>query len=150
MLKQFADLTLEADGRYAEDFELKFLEDYLESQQIRMSAYIKIRDNADAIVEAVKVGKNKRNPEFKDYYATCKRDLIDLIRYCAAALLFDDLERLRTNMLLWFQTISKSWNFEDDNHDTYDVLLQVIPQFLTPEEAKYALPIFELNCAVLV
>ncbi|BAQ60536.1 hypothetical protein GM3708_942 [Geminocystis sp. NIES-3708] len=150
MLKQFADLTIEADGRYAEDYELKFLEDYLESQDLRMSAYIKIRDNADAIVEAVRVGKNKRNPEFKDYYATCKRDFIDLIRYSAAALLFDDLERLRTNMLLWFQTIAKSWTFEDDNNDTYDVLLQVIPQFLTPEEAKLALPIFELNCAVLV
>lgn len=150
MLKQFADLTIEADGRYAEDYELKFLEDYLESQDIRMSAYIKIRDNADAIVEAVRVGKNKRNPEFKDYYSTCKRDFIDLIRYSAAALLFDDLERLRTNMLLWFQTIAKSWTFEDDNNDTYDVLLQVIPQFLTPEEAKLALPIFELNCAVLV
>lgn len=150
MLKQFADLTLEADGRYAEDYELKFLEDYLDSQDIRMSAYIKIRDNADAIVEAVRVGKNKRNPEFKDYYTTCKRDLIDLIRYCAAALLFDDLERLRTNMLLWFQTIAKSWTFEDDNNDTYDVLLQVIPQFLTPEEVKIALPIFELNRVVLV
>jgi Phycobilisome protein len=149
MLKQFADLTIEADGRYAEDYELKFLEDYLESQDLRMSAYVKIKDNAEAILEAVRVAKNKRNSEFKDYYGTCKRDLNDLIRYCAAALLFDDMERLRTNMLLWFQTIAKSWTFEDDNNDTYDVLLQVIPQFLTPEEAKFALPVFELNCAVL-
>jgi hypothetical protein len=150
MLKQFADLTLEADGRYAEDYELKFLEDYLDSQDIRMSAYVKIRDSAKEIVEAVRVAKNKRNPDFQDYYATCKRDLIDLIRYCAAALLFDDMERLRTNMLLWFQTISRAYNFENDNIDTYEVLLQVIPQFLTPEEAKLALPIFELNCVVLV
>lgn len=37
-----------------------------------------------------------------------------------------------------------------DNIDTYEVLLQVIPQFLTLEEAKLALPIFELNCAVLM
>lgn len=150
MLKQFADLTLEADGRYAQDYELQFLEDYLDSKDLRMSAYIKIRDNAREIVEAVRVGKNERNPEFKDFYVTCKRDFIDLVRYCAAALLFDDMERLRTNMLLWFQTIAKSYNFEDDNNDTYDVLLEVIPQFLTPEEAEIALPIFELNCAVLV
>ncbi len=150
MLKQFGDLTLEADGRYAKDYELKFLEDYLKSQEIRLSAYTKIRDNADEIIEAVRVGKQKRNPEFKDYYATCKRDLIDLVRYCAAALLFDDMERLRTNMLLWFQTISRAYNFENDNIDTYEVLLSVIPDFLNPEETKLALPIFELNCAVLV
>jgi len=150
MLKQFADLTLEADGRYAQDYELQFLEDYLDSQDTRMSAYIKLRDSADDIIEAVRLGKQKRNPEFQDYYATCKRDLIDLVRYSAAALLFDDMERLRTNMLLWFQTIARSYNFEEDNNDTYEVLLKVIPQFLSPEEAKLALPIFELNCAVLV
>jgi len=150
MLKQFADLTVEADGRYAEDFELKFLEDYLETKDLRMSAYIKIRDSAKDIVEAVRVGKQKRNPEFDDYYATCKRDLVDLLRYSAAALLFDDMERLRTNMLLWFQTISMAYKFEDDNVDTYDLLLKAIPDFLTPEEAKLAIPIFELNCAVLV
>ncbi|MBL1210829.1 hypothetical protein [Geminocystis sp. GBBB08] len=150
MLKQFADLTIEADGRYAQDYELKFLEDYLDSQHLRMSAYLKIRDNATKIVEAVRVGKQKRNPEFQDYYGTCKRDLIDLIRYCAAALLFDDMERLRTNMLLWFQTIARSYTFEEDNNDTYEVLSQVIQTFLTPEEAKLALPIFELNCVVLV
>lgn len=150
MLKQFADLTLEADGRYAEDHELRFLEDYFVTKDLRMSAYVKIRDSAQDIIEAVRVGKQKRNPEFKDFYSTCKRDLIDLLRYSAAALLFDDMERLRTNMLLWFQTISMAYKFEDDNVDTYDILLKSIRQYLTPEEAKLAMPIFELNCAVLV
>ncbi len=150
MLRQFSDLTLEADGRYAEDRELQFLESYFDSYETRLSAYLKIRDSAKEIVEKVREGKQKRNPEFQDYYATCKRDLIDLLRYSAAALLFDDLERLRTNMLLWFQTIARAYNFEDDNNDTYDVLLRVIPDFLTPEEAKLALPIFELNKVVLV
>lgn len=150
MLKQLGELTLEADGRYAEDYELDFIEDYLESLAIRMSAYIKIRDSAKEIIEAVRVGKAKRNPEFQDYYSTCKRDLIDILRYSAAALLFDDIERLRTNMLLWFQTIARAFTFEDDNNDTYEVLLEVMPQFLTSEEMKIALPIFELNRVVLV
>lgn len=150
MLKQFADLTLEADGRYAEDYELKFLDDFLATNELRMSAYIKIRDNADNIVEAVRLGKQKRNAGFKDFYVTCKRDLIDLLRYSAAALLFDDMERLRTNMLLWFQTISMAYKFEDDNVETYEVLLKCMREFLSPEEAKLAIPIFELNCAVLV
>lgn len=150
MLRQFANLTVEADGRYATDNELKFLENYFDSYETRFNAYVKIRDSAADIVEKVRLGKQKRNPEFEDFYVTCKRDLIDLLRYCAAALLFDDLERLRTNMLLWFQTISRAYNFEDDNVDTYDVLLRVISEFLTPEEAKFAIPVFELNRVVLV
>jgi len=32
MLKQFADLTLEADGRYAQDYELRFLDNYFETK----------------------------------------------------------------------------------------------------------------------
>ncbi|AFZ54087.1 hypothetical protein VKI21_00090 [Cyanobacterium aponinum UTEX 3222] len=150
MLRQFSDLTLEVDGRYAQDYELQFLEDYLDSHQLRMSAYIKIRDNAQAICDRVKEEKQKLHPNWKDYYVTCLRDMVDLLRYSATALLFDDMERLRTNMLLWFQTISRAYNFTDDNIETYDLLLKVVPEFLTPEEAKYAIPAFELNCAVLV
>jgi hypothetical protein len=150
MLRQFADLCIEADGRYANDGELEFLTSYFDSYHTRLSAYQKIKDSAEEIVEKVRQGKQKRNPEFQDFYATCKRDLIDLLRYSAAALLFDDLERLRTNMLLWFQTISRAYTFEDDNIDTYDILFRVISQFLTPEEAKFALPVFELVRVVLV
>ncbi|HIK38743.1 MAG: hypothetical protein NZ901_10370 [Geminocystis sp.] len=149
MLRQLADLTLEADGRYAEDYELQFLEDYLDSLDLRVQIYNKIRDNADKIIEQVRLGKQKRNPQFQDFYATCKRDLMDLLRYSAAAILFDDLERHRTNALLWFQTISRAFSFTDDNNDTYEVLLEVMRQLLTPEEAKIALPAFELNCVVL-
>ncbi len=150
MLRQFANLTVDADGRYANDRELEFLASYLDSYETRLSAYIKIRDSAAEIVEQVRLGKQKRNSEFEDFYSTCKRDLIDLLRYSAAALLFDDLERLRTNMLLWFQTIARAYTFEEDNNDTYDVLSKVIAQFLTPEEAKFAVPVFELNKVVLV
>lgn len=150
MLRQFANLTVDADGRYATDRELQFLDSYFDTYELRLSAYLKIRDSAKEIIEKVRLGKQKRNPEFQDFYATCKRDLIDLLRYNAAALLFDDLERLRTNMLLWFQTIARAYTFEDDNIDTYDVLLKVIPEFLTPEETRVALPVFELNRAVLV
>ena len=53
-------------------------------------------------------------------------------------------------MLIWFQTIARAWNFEDDNNDTYDALLEAIPQFFSEEELKYVLPVFELNRAVLV
>jgi hypothetical protein len=150
MLRQLADLTLEVDGVYAEDYQLEFIEDYLDSYEIRVSAYNKISSLSTEIVEQVRLIKQKRDPNFEDFYATCKRDLIDLLRYSAAALLFDDLERLRTNMLIWFQSIARAWNFEEDNNDTYDALLEAVAQFFSEEELKYVLPVFELNRVVLV
>ncbi len=149
MLKELADLTIEVDGRYAQDYELQFLEDYLESQSARISAYNKIKTLNEEMIEQVKLVKQKRNPEFEDYYPTCKRDFKNLLHYLAAALLFDDLERLRTSSLVWFQSIARAYNFEEDNNDTYDILLEVIPQFFSAEELKVALPVFELNRAVL-
>jgi hypothetical protein len=150
MLRQLADLTLEADARYAEDYELEFLEDYLDSLEIRIGAYTKITTLVDEIVEQVRLVKQQRHDDFEDFYPTCKRDLVSLIRYSAAALLFDDLERLRTNMLIWFQSIARSFNFEEDNNDTYSILLEVVPQFFSSEELEFVIPVFELNRTVLV
>ena len=150
MLRQLADLTLEADARYAEDYELQFLEEYCDSLEVRISAYTKIRTLADEIIEQVKIVKQERHDDFEDYYSTCKRDLTRLLLYSASAILFDDLDRMRENALLWFQTIARAFNYEDDNVDTYGILLEVMKQFLSKEELEYALPVFELNCTVLV
>lgn len=49
MLRQFSNLTVEADGRYATDNELEFLENYFDSYEVRLSAYVKIRDSATEI-----------------------------------------------------------------------------------------------------
>jgi hypothetical protein len=54
MLTQLARLSLEVDSRYATDGELKFLEDYLNSVEQRISGYGKIRDAQETIVHQVK------------------------------------------------------------------------------------------------
>ena len=53
MLKELTNLTLEADARYATSSELEFSKTYLDSVEIRLSAYKKIRDSADEIIEQV-------------------------------------------------------------------------------------------------
>jgi len=59
MFKQLTRLSIDADGRYASDSELQFLQDYLDSAELRMSAYEKVREQEEQIIfrwEAVKHG----------------------------------------------------------------------------------------------
>lgn len=149
MLKQLADLTLEADACYATASQLQFLKNYLDSVDERLEAYKKIRDAADSIIEQVKLEKQKLNPDFKEWYGICKRDVVDLLRYSAAAMLFDDLERLRNGMLVWYKTIVRAYNYEQDCDETYRVLQDVIKIYLSPEEVQLVMGALQLNHAVL-
>lgn len=149
MLKQLADLTLEADANYATSAQLEFLKDYLDSVDSRIQAYKKIRNAADDIIEQVKLEKQKLNPDFKDWYYICKRDTVDLLRYSAAAMLFDDLERLRNGMLIWYKTIVRAYNYEQDSDETYRLLQDVIKNYLSPEEVDLVMGALQLNHAVL-
>ena len=150
MLREISELTLETDGRYAIDAELDFLDNYCDSLELRMSAYQKIADSQKQIIDRIKVVRQEKKGNQEDLPAICRKDLMFLIRYSASALLFDDLERLRTGMLLWHQTISRSFHYEDDSTEIYDFLVQVIPEFVSEEELELVLPVFELNRIVLV
>ena len=150
MLREISGLTLETDGRYATDGELQFLDSYCDSLDLRISAYQKIANSHKQIIDRVKVVRQEKQGHEEDLPAICRKDLMFLIRYSAAALLFDDLERLRTGMLLWHQTISRSFHYEEHSNEMYDILLQVIPEFVSQEELELVLPVFELDRIVLV
>lgn len=149
MLKGLADLTIKTDGRYANSSELEFLKKYLGETDNRIQAYKKVRDNAENIIKKVEEEKRKLDPEFENLYSTCQRDLVDLLRYSAAAMLFDDLERLRNGMLVWYKTIVRAYHYEEDTDQTYRMLQDIIKLYLSEEETKYIMPALQLNHAVL-
>lgn len=149
MIKELTDLTVKTDGRYASDQDLQFLTKYLEEAESRKKAYIKVRDQAAQIIDKLEEEKKKLNPNFEGWYSTCKRDFIDLLRYSAAAMLFDDLERLRNGMLVWFKTIVRAYNFDQDSDETYALLIGVMKFYLSEDELKYIIPALQLNQAVL-
>lgn len=154
MLTQLAELTREADGRYAHPTELQFLQDYLASVEVRISAYQKIRNNAREIIENLEVKMRENNPELlrnggKDVSKIWRRDSTNLLRYSAAALLFNEVEHLRDGMLLWHKTIAKSFKFERHGQATLELLQEVIPQFLTDAEAKLFCRILQMDSVLL-
>lgn len=149
MFSELVELTTNTDARYASSSELQFLKDYLEEVDIRVNAYTKIRDNAEEIADKVAEEKRKLNPKFEDWYGICKRDFFDLLRYLAASMLFDDLERLRNGMLIWYKTIVRAYNYDQDSDETYLVVQEIIKGYLSPEEFKYILPVLQVNHIIL-
>jgi hypothetical protein len=150
MLTQFARLSVAADGRYATAEELQFLKDYFKSFNIRLSAYQKIRASETEIIRQVQAKIQSIDSTLfyngsQDATNKWKLDTLRVLRHTAAALLFNDSDRFKEQFISWFQTILKAMNVERSAELTYQVMLEVIRQYLTPEEAALFVPIWELN-----
>lgn len=154
MLNQLARLSVEADGRYASSEELQFLKDYIQSLDLRLSAYVKIQAAQAEIVNQVETQVRATNPNLfkkgnRDVTPTCKRDRFDVLRYSTAALLSNDLDHLRESFLLWYRTIIHAFQDEQAAHVTYQVMQEVVKKYLTPQEAALLSPIMGLNQVIL-
>ena len=118
MLTQFSNLSVNTDGRYATDSELEFINDYLESMAMRVQTYEKIQANEEAIVQEVdeKMQElNKNDSLFKmdeNTKIVCLRDRKNAIKYTSAAMLINDLDRLRDGLLIWLKTIVKAVGYD--------------------------------------
>lgn len=154
MLKQLSNLNIEADGRYATDQELQFLKNYLQSVEQRISAYEKIRDAEEEIMDRVETKMRSIDPNLflrrsQDLTAVCRRDRKITLRCSAAAMLINDLDRLREGYLLWQRTIMCAFKDERPTRVHYQVLSEIIKQYLTAEEVELVMPVLQLNQSIL-
>ncbi len=154
MLKQLINLNIEADGRYATDQELQFLKNFLQSLDERISAYEKIRDAEEEIMDQTKAQIDAQNPNLfnrdsQDLSSVWRRDVGIVLRYSAAAMLINDLDRLREGLLLWHRTIVNANKTLPISQITYDVIPEIIQQHLTAEEAELMMPVMQLDQSVL-
>jgi hypothetical protein len=154
MLTQLTRLSIEADGRYAKAEELQFLKGYFQSLDQRVSAYEKIRAAEAEIISQVEAKMRALDPNLfrsaaGDFTETWRKDIVQLLRYAAAALLFNEHDHLREGLLLWHNTIAKSYQFDRTCKTTFTVMPEVVKQYLTPQEAALFCPILELNHIIL-
>jgi hypothetical protein len=154
MLTQLKKLSIEADGRYASARELKFCDEYFQSLSSRLSAYQILKECAEEIID--KTEAKMRNKDSKifinsagDFTKTWRKDIQQLIRYAAAALLFNDSDRLNEGLLIWHATIAKSYKFDRTCKTTFQVMPEVIKDYLSPEEFALISPLLSLNGVVL-
>lgn len=155
MLTQLSRLNLHADGRYATDQELQFLEDYLNSADQRINTYQKVRENEVSILLEVEAKMHELNKDNCLFYMTqheieiCRRDRQNAVRYSSAAMLINDLDRLRDGLLIWVQTIVRAVGYKHFVRTHYPIIQEVIKGYLTPEEAAFILPALQLDCTIL-
>lgn len=154
MLSQLKQLSIDADGRYATEADLTFLKSYLQSAQDRISTYEKIRDAEDTIMEEADTTLMAANPKVfhkgsQDYSDTCRRDRKNTLRHAAAAMLFNDLDRLRDGLLLWQRTIVHAVKDEQASALTWQEMPGVLANHLSSEEAELLMPALRLNQALL-
>lgn len=154
MLTQLARLSVDADGRYASDRELKVFQDYFKSLETRIATYEKIRDAEEEIIARMEVEKKKADPTLfrladKDVTERCQRDLHRGLRYAAIAVLFGDLDYLRENPLLWYKTIVCSFGFAREIGATYQIFPTVVKDYLNEEELELMMPVFQLYRTIL-
>ncbi len=154
MLKQLARLSVEADGRYATDQELQFLKNYLQSVDQRITSYEKIRDAEEEILDQVETKMRSIDPNLfsrdsQDLTSVCKRDRKHTLRCSAAAMLINDLDRLREGLLLWQRTIMLAFKDEHPSKVHYEVLPEIMKQHLTAEEVELIMPFLQLDQSVL-
>ena len=155
MLKQLERLSLSAEGRYATTQELQFIRDYISTVELRLSIYQKIRDNENEIVDRLQARMREIQPNIfqmnaKDRSDKCKHDCKIVLRNTIAAMLIDDLDRLREHILLWQRSIIKAFKEERIAAMVYKTMPEIIEQFLTPQEFGLIEPVLKLNQAVLV
>jgi hypothetical protein len=149
MLTQLSRLTETVDGRFATAGELQFLKDYLETAPLRINVYKKIRNSAESIVTKTLQKKRTIQPQSfwvngEDRTDTCRRDMGRMIKFAAAAILFSDLERLRSGTLVWYKTITIAFNFQSQTAQNYKLFQESVNEHLHPEEVKIADPSLKL------
>ena len=150
MLRQLSQLSIDTDGRYASATELQFLKDYLKSADQRITAYEKIRDAADQIIDQVEAAACEIEPNVfhqgpRDLTAMFRRDRKHNLRFSSASMLFNDLERLRDSLLIWKRTIISAVKQEHASQIVCQVLSGIVKQHLTPEEAALMMPSLQLD-----
>ncbi len=154
MLSQLERLSVETDGRYASDKELVFFQQYLQTARLRFALYQKLQRLEPHVVQEVLGQLRRQDPTLlqvggQDLTPKWQRDTVRTLRYGATAMLLDDPDHFKEQMLLWFQTIMRSFHTERSCDATYRILQTVMQQYLTSEEGALFLPILELSRTVL-
>jgi Phycobilisome protein len=154
MLSQMQRLSVEADGRFATDDELRFLANYVKSYELRVQTYQRIQELEETILQQMYDRLRTQDPNFfrknnVDMTAKCRRDVTSTLRTCAACLLIDDPDALQEHLLLWQQTIVRAFGKQQSNQQIYSTLQEVVKRHLTPQQASLLLPHLDTCCRIL-
>jgi hypothetical protein len=150
MLSQLDQLCRATEDRFAQDRELEFLEDYVQSFHLRKQLYSKLRSVETELVQKVYGQLQAKHPNLlksgtQDLSEKWQKDTLRVIRYIAHAVLMNDMETYRQRFLLWFQTIMKAFGTQESCQVTYEIMTAVLQRSLSPQEYSLIEPFLKLT-----
>ncbi len=150
MLSKLQQLGTNADGRYASDDELQFMDTYINSFESRVEAYGRIKAVEKEIVETVlaKLQTSYPNlllPKGEDMRGKWKQDTLRVLRHSAMTVLLDDPDLMRDQFLYWFQTIMQAFGAQEACNFTYLLMQDVVKEILPKDVSDLLCPVLEMN-----
>lgn len=149
VLQQLSRLSSNVKGRYATTKELQFVADFQSSLELRISTYRRIREAELEIINLTYERSCLQEPQFfneDNKYITsfCKRDAKIVLISTSLAILTNDIQGLKDNLLIWQQTIVKAFEHKICITVFYKIMKEVIQEKLSEEEVKLVNPALTL------
>ncbi|MEO1146084.1 MAG: hypothetical protein AAFY26_10865 [Cyanobacteria bacterium J06638_22] len=127
----------EADGRYLTDSELGTLDAYLSTYSTRMQAYKILQEKSESfILEALQQLAQTDAQTIRQHKDKCVRDMVCVMRAIAVAVLRDDEQAFRDELLLWLQNILSALHKEQQSSRAYRLLQDVVSKEMPSESAE--------------
>ncbi|MBD2463761.1 hypothetical protein H6G89_22425 [Oscillatoria sp. FACHB-1407] len=127
----------EADGRYLTDLELRSLEGYAQSYQLRSTAYSLLCERSESLIQQVLDRlATTESTVIREHGETCRRDMTYVLRSIALAVLRDDDQGFREQLILWMQNIMMALRKEAQSARAYQYLQEIIAQQLPTDCAN--------------
>lgn len=147
MLVDLYELAREADTNYLANEKLTALEDFSRSFTTRMVVYNKLKNAEEQILVELYRQVKSVYPTLlvingKDVSAQCKEEIRFTFRQAVQAILLGE-QWLRTNFLLWFQTIIQSLKLQLVCEVIYQTLENLLRASLPEAEGKIICPIIQ-------
>ncbi|MBD2154638.1 hypothetical protein [Leptolyngbya sp. FACHB-16] len=133
------NITLEqsiqnADGRYLTDSELDTLHVYIKTYEARLKTYTLLQEKSgEYILLALQKLAKTDAQTVQQHKDKCIRDMDYVVRSIAIAILRDDEEGFRQELLLWMQNIMVALHKEQQSSRAYRMLQEVVTQEMPKE-----------------
>lgn len=143
-----------SEGRYPTRAEQALLRTWAEQLEGRLAALEAIRAAEEAIVGQACDEVMDAYPNVEKFYkemrASCVRDLSLVLRYCAQALLRDDVKYLEDSLLTWMASILRGVGLAPAFiEDTYKAVMKIAARELPAPAYELLRPYLERCVAVL-
>jgi hypothetical protein len=154
MNKDIEAMLTACEGRYPTRAEQATLRGWAGRFEVRLAAIEEIRECEDKIVTQTVDEVLRNYPDFERRFKggrqTCLRDETLVLRFCAQALLREDMHYLEAGLLVWLATILRGVGFTPQFVAyTYSTLIQAADRELSPGVAELLRPYLQRCVAVL-